>query len=117
MAKEFDWKPSGAVPDPVAARNMPDYPRFFKSDYDPDEWAYCKRVTDDDAANLSQALRRAAASIHAGNVTVLEQPGPTLLRDDISAEELKRVNQLPSELLDKFADFAAGGGFAFAWDD
>ena len=117
IARSFGWDPRGTVPDPWAACRTEDYMNWFKSTYDPEEWGYCKRVSDEDARALAAALRRAKAAITEGNVAIFERPGPTLLKDDSSASELERVNSLPTQQMDAFATFAEGGGFAFAWDD
>jgi hypothetical protein len=117
IARTFGWFPMGTVHDPYAARFTKDYEKDFVPDYSPEEWAYCKRIDDADALKLSAALKRAAKSIREGNVVVLERSGPTLIKGDITDNELRRVNQLPTELLESFAQFAGGGGFVFAWDD
>ena len=84
---------------------------------EPEEWAYCRRIADANARSLAAALTRAAAAIRDGHVVLLERSGPALFKDDLSAIELRRINELPSALLDEFAQFASGGGFAFAWND
>ena len=116
IGKSFGWEPRGTIPNPFSAQGK-DYMEFFEPNYDPEDWQYCKRFDDADARALAAALRRAATSIRDGNVTVLERRGPLLLKDDISVEQLQRINQPSSELLDEFARFLDGGGFAFAWDD
>lgn len=117
VAKAFGWVPQGAIPDPYAAQRNKDYARCFSPTYDPEEWAYCKRLDDADAQALSFALLRAASSVRGGNSLPPEPLPPTLLREDLGAIELRRVNQPASKLLEEFARFAGGGGFAFAWDD
>ena len=117
IGRSFGWEPMGTIPDPLFSKERPDYMQFFKPDYGPDEWAYCKRLSDADAVNLAAALRRAIGSIQNGNVIVMERTAPALIKDDVSAEELQRINQPATQLLKGFARFAEGGGFAFAWDD
>ena len=117
IARSFGWNPTGTVRDDQMARITKDYDRHFVSNYEPEEWAYCKRISDADAHNLASALQRAASAIRDGAVVVLERAGPALLKDDLTPAELRRVNELPTALLDEFAQFAAGGAFAFAWDD
>ena len=116
-AQTFGWVPLGAIPDPQAARGNEAYTRLFVPTYDPNEWAYCKQISGADAAALAVALRAAVKSIQEGNVRIFERPGSTVLRDGMTEAEYRQVNQLPSALLERFARFAEGGGFAFAWDD
>lgn len=117
IAKSFGWIPLGTVRNPRSASKTKDYEKHFEPNYNPEEWAHCKRISDSDALNLVVALKRAADSISNENVLVFERPGSILLRDDMTPEEFRRVNQLPTELLKQFIQFAGGGGFAFAWDD
>lgn len=118
LAETFGWRPAGTVPDARFLKRSPDtYRAAFQPNYHPEEWQFAKRITDDDAREISDALRRAIAAIRAGKVALLERPGPYLIKDDMTEAELRAANALPSELVDGFASFAAGGGFAFAWDD
>ena len=116
-ARTFSWKPLGTIADPIAARHRPDYAKSFKANYDPDEWAYCKRVDDVDAKNLAIALRQATAATKDGKVVVLEKSGLQLIHDEMTEEEFKRVNGLPAKSIAEFVNFLDGGGFVFAWDD
>lgn len=117
VACTFGWKPLGTIADPSAARNRPDYAKSFKANYDPSDWAYCKRIDDADAKNLAIALRLATAAMGDGKVVVLEKPGPQLLHDEMTEEEFNRANDFPSKSIAEFVRFLDGGGFAFAWDD
>jgi len=117
IARSFGWVASGTVPDPCAADRNNQYADYFKPTYDAEEWGFCKQVACEDAVALAASLRRAAAAIREGKIAIIEPPGPPLLKDDLSAEELKRVNSLPTQQLETFAQFAEGGAFAFAWDD
>lgn len=117
IARSFGWNPAGTMRDERAARFTKDYEQHFVPNYEPEEWAHCKRIATTDAQNLAAALNRAAAAIRAGSVVVLERAGPALLKDDLTPTELRRVNELPTSLLVEFARFASGGDFAFAWDD
>ena len=117
LARTFGWKPLGTIADPKAARDCPDYVRLFKTDYDPNDWAYCKRIGDADAKNLAIALRQAMVAMEDGKVVALERSGPQLLHDEMAEEEFKRVNGLPSKSIAEFVNFLDGGGFVFAWDD
>ena len=117
IARSFGWNPAGTERDERSARLTKDYERHFVPNYEPEEWAHCKRIADGDALNLGSALHRAAAAIRGGSVVVLERAGPTLLKDDLTPTELRRINELPTALLDEFAQFVSGGSFVFAWDD
>lgn len=117
IAKRFGWTPAGAIRDDSMAQRTSDYEVHFKSTYDPEEWAHCKRFGDDDAAELARALMRALAALESGENVVLLQAGPALLRDGMSVTQLERANANSRMLIERFARFAAGGGFAFAWDD
>ena len=116
-ARSFGWVPMGTVPDADMAKRNKDYKRSFKPNYEPEEWSYCKRISDADALNLATALKSAAAQISEGDVSILERPGPLLLSEDRGPEETLRVNQMPTALLKDFAHFCEGGGFTFAGDD
>jgi hypothetical protein len=92
-----------------------DYDRCFEPSYDPNEWAYCKRVSDEDARRLAEALSKASGALVGSDAE--ERVGPTVLGDDLEPEELHRVNAGLKVVLDGFVEFAFRGGFAFAWDD
>ena len=117
IARSFGWNPAGTVRDEHAARFTKDYEQHFVPNYEPEEWAHCKRIADADAQNLAAALNRAAVAIREESVVVLQRTGPALLEDDLTPAELRRVNELPTALLVEFAQFVSDGGFAFAWDD
>ena len=117
LGKTFGWKPRGVVPDPKAMSTNPEYMKFFRPNYGPDEWAYCKMFTAEDAAALADALQHAAEALRKGNVALLEKKGPILLRDNMTPEELSAANALPSQTLNDFIRFLRHGEFVFAWDD
>lgn len=91
--------------------------KFFRPDYEPDEWAYSKMFTADDAYALADALQRAMDTIRISNVALFEKNGPILLRDNMTPEELSAANVPPSEALHGFINFLRHGQFVFAWDD
>ena len=117
LGKTFGWAPHGAAPDPKAAVGNSEYIKFFRPNYEPEEWAYCKMFTSEDASALADALQRAAEAFRAGNVELLEKKRPLLLRDDMTPEELFAANAPPSEALHDFIRFLRHGEFVFAWDD
>lgn len=117
LGKTFGWVPRGAAPDQKAVAESPEYMKFFHPNYEPDEWAYCKMFTAEDASELADALQRAAEALRAGNVALLEKKGTFLLRDDMTPEELYAANALPSQALNDFIRFLKHGEFVFAWDD
>lgn len=116
LHRAYGWKPAGTVPDPLASRRE-DYEKFFKPNYDPDAWAYCKCISDTDAKNLSTSLAKAVIAIHNGDAILPLRPRQTVIGDNLSVDDMTRIN-LPDEVLvSKFVEFTAQGGFAFAWDD
>lgn len=117
IAQAFGWIPGGTFTDPLAARNSADYAKFFNPNYEVQEWQYCKRFSDRDAQNLATALYKASSAIHNGNIAIFEKHRPFLIRDDVCANELTHMNKQASKIIEEFAKFASGGGFAFAWDD
>lgn len=117
IARSFGWVPLGTVVDEVMASVTAGYRAHFRSTYHPEEWAHCKRLSDDDAKALSAALYTAIDMMESGKVAVLWRPSPTVLRDDFNLAELSQVNSSVTGLLKGLANFASRGGFAFAWDD
>lgn len=117
LAQAHGWIPAGTEPDEQAARSCQDYLSTFDSSYAPEEWLYCKRISDVDATNLALALSRALAHIRSIPHVDILLPASHLLKDEMSDVEAQRVNWPPTELLATFCDFVSGGGFAFAWDD
>lgn len=117
IAKSFGWNPKGTIPDERMAKWTKDYDRYFQPTYDPEEWAYCKKISKEDARNIATALIAAAAAIKAGEAIVVKNSNPVIFRDDLTQAEFEHINSKSIDLFLKFADFAFGGSFAFAWDD
>lgn len=117
LGKTFGWKPHGVVPDSKAMATNPEYMKFFRPNYEPDEWAYCKMITAEDANALADALQRAADAIRSNKIELYEKKQPLLLRDGMTPEELSTANAPPSEVLHEFIRFLRNGEFVFAWDD
>jgi hypothetical protein len=117
IAKQFGWKPMGTIPYERFATADAEYRRSFKNDYDPDEWRYCKCVSDTDAASLGAALRRAAVAIREGRFTAPRRSGPTIIGDSMSAADIERADQPAVGRLGEFALYCGRGGFRFAFDD
>ncbi len=116
IGRTFGWVPSGTIPDPGMLKRTVGYMDGFEPTYRPDDWAYAKRVDEVDARSLAEALFRADRSVQEGTF-VPKEKASVVLRDDMSIEEALRINNLLSEQILKFAQFAAGGSFVFAWDD
>jgi hypothetical protein len=117
IAKNFAWMPHGMIIDEQMANWTKDYKVHFRPTYDPEELGHCKRVSDEDAHALSEALLRANAEISAGNLLVTNKFGPILFRDDMTAADFENVNSGIESQLSGLITFASGGSFAFAWDD
>ena len=71
LAENFGWEPSGSVNANDIDHPTIDYEKHFKPTYDPDEWAYCKAVSKEDAKNIAVALLRVDDAIKSGKVTIL----------------------------------------------
>jgi hypothetical protein len=56
LAETFGWQPSGSVNANDIDHPTVDYDKHFKPTYDPDEWAYCKAVSKEDAKNIAQGF-------------------------------------------------------------
>ena len=85
--------------------------------YKVEPWGYCKRVTDTDAAALSQALLAAYKAISDGCFAPLQAQNQVLIRDGMTKEEFESVNLSSNDSLRDFAEFSSKDGFVFAWDD
>ena len=64
LAETFGWQPSGSVNANDIDHPTVDYDKHFKPTYDPEEWAYCKAVTKEDAKKfLDELLKQIDAGI------------------------------------------------------
>ena len=115
IARSFGWVPQGTMPDPRPW--SPDYKFYFEPTYDPDDWAYSKQITAEDAANLAAAVRRANAAISEGTLDPSGGHPPVLIREGMNAWEMLMANARLADLLPRFARFAEAGAFVFAWDE
>jgi hypothetical protein len=109
LAEAFGWQPSGSV-----NANDIDHPTV---DYDPDEWAYCKAVSKEDAKNIAVALLRADDAIKSGKVALLSKGKSTIFKNSLSEEEFQSINSSIGQQILQFGLFASQGGFLFALDD
>jgi hypothetical protein len=103
LAERHGWKPAGCVFD--SHRGAPEPHWEQPTDYQWNEWRYCKRISSEDARNLAAALRRAVAA------GIAPAGGPTLISDSgfVDPGLAASAGQL--------ADFAERGAFIFAVDD
>jgi hypothetical protein len=117
LAETFGWEPSGSVNANDIEHPTVDYDKHFKPTYDPDEWAYCKAVSKEDAKNIAVALLRAVDAIKSGKVAILPKAKSTIFKNLLSEEELQSINSSIGQQILQFGLFASQGGFLFAWDD
>ena len=117
LAETFGWQPSGSVNANDIDRPTADYDKHFKPTYDPDEWAYCKAVTKEDAKNIAIALLKANDAIKSGKVAILTKSKSTIFKNSLSEEEFQSINSNIGQQILQFGLFASQGGFLFAIDD
>ena len=117
LAETFGWQPSGSVNANDIDHPKIDYDEHFKPTYDPDEWAYCKAVSKEDAKNIAIALLKADAAIKSGKVAILPRAKSIIFKKSLSEQEFQSINSSIDQQFLKFGLFASQGGFLFAWDD
>ena len=117
LAENFGWEPSGSVSANDIDRLTVDYDKYCKPTYDPDEWAYCKAVSKEDAKNIAVALLRADDAIKSGKVTILPKAKSIIFKNSLSEEEFQSINSSIGQQILQFGLFASQGGFLFALDD
>ena len=117
LAQTFGWKPSGTVPADSPSETSAEYLKFFKPNYEPEEWAYCKAVTKEDASNIAVALLAAYDNIKSGKVVLMSKERPAIFADEISEQEFQSISGSIEKIILEFGFFASQGGFLFAWDD
>lgn len=115
-ARTFGWIPQGTVPDEFACNSYADYMSAFVPDYKPNEWRWCKRVSDMDARALSKALLQSSRSIIMQKLRE-EESEALQIGERMNSATLERINLSVPQCIDAFCLFASKGGFAFAWDD
>lgn len=92
LAENFGWEPSGSVNANDIDHPTIDYEKHFKPTYDPDEWAYCKAVSKEDAKNIAVALLRVDDAIKSGKVTILPKAKSIIFKNSLSEEEFQSIN-------------------------
>ena len=92
LAENFGWEPIGSVNANDIDHPTVDYDKHFKATYDPDEWAYCKAVSKEDAKNIAVALLRADDAIKSGKVTILPKAKSIIFKNSLSEEEFQSIN-------------------------
>ena len=117
IAKSFGWLPKGAIHDSEMSKWTKDYDKYFENNYEPNEWAFCKKIGDVDSYNLASALIGAHQALIAGEVIILKNSSATIFKDNLSNSELEAINNDLLDLIPKFAHFASVGNFIFALDD
>ena len=117
LAETFGWQPSGSVKANDIEHPMVDYDKHFKPTYDPDEWAYCKAVSKEDAKNIAIALLKADDEIKLGKIAIFSKTKSTIFKNSLSEDEFQSINSSIGQQLLQFRLFASQGGFLFAWDD
>ena len=117
LAEMFGWHPSGTVNANDLDHPTADYDKHFQPNYEPEEWAYCKAVTKEDASNIALALLNAHDAIKSGKVAMLPKSRTTIFKQDMTEDEFISINNDIGQQLLQFGLFASQGGFLFAWDD
>ena len=117
LAETFGWQPSGSVNANDFDHPTADYDEHFKPTYDPDEWAYCKAVSKEDAKNIAVALLKANDAIKSSKVAILPKAKSTIFKNSLSEEDFQSINSSIGQQILQFGLFASQGGFLFAWDD
>jgi hypothetical protein len=117
IARTFGWQPKGTVPADDPADCSAEYLNLFKPDYEPEEWAYCKAVTKDDASNIAVALLAAYDAFKSGKILPMPQRQPTALAENYETVGFEAISGDVGQKLLQFGLFASQGGFLFAWDD
>ena len=92
LAENFGLEPSGSVNANDIDHPTIDYEKHFKPTYDPDEWAYCKAVSKEDAKNIAVALLRVDDAIKSGKVTILPKAKSIIFKNSLSEEEFQSIN-------------------------
>ncbi len=116
--EEHGWKSLGTVP--PDKRGEEDWANAggFENNYKSEEWLYAKQILAEDAERLAVALAKALEQIEAGTFAVESFKHPTLIREDMTAEEYASANRgISSEFLKDFIAYLRQGSFVFAWDD
>jgi hypothetical protein len=117
LAETFGWQPSGAANANDTEHPTADYDKHFKPNYDPEEWAYCKAVTKEDAKNIAIALLQAHDAVKSGKVTMLPNSRSFILNDSLTKDDFHSINSSLDQQILQFGLFASQGGFLFACDD
>ena len=117
LAETFGWQPSGPVNANDIDHPTADYDKHFKPTYDPDEWAYCKAVSKEDAKNIAIALLKTDDAIKSGNVAILQKAKSTIFKNSLSEEEFQTINNSIGQQILQLRLFTSQGGFLFALDD
>jgi hypothetical protein len=117
LAETFGWQPGGSVNASDIDYPTADYDEHFKPTYDPDEWAYCKAVSKEDAKNIAIALLRADDAIKSGKIAILPKTKSAIFKNSLSDEDFQSINSSIGQQILQFGLFASEGGFLFAWDD
>jgi hypothetical protein len=108
----FGWTPAGTTPG-ESARQPHVVLDGFESNYRPYDWANCKRVSEDDAEALADALELA---IHAIRMREPDEEMMTDPRARANGNNRARLVHLPTELIADFISFLRNGEFVFARD-
>lgn len=113
LGSVFGWVPAGTMPgEGIAEPGM--LPNRFHSNYRPDDWTNCKRVTEDDAEALAHALELAIDAMQAKDCNGIEH---ARRREGLGdAGDGMRLISLPRELIEDFISFLRNGEFLFASD-
>jgi hypothetical protein len=110
LGLDWGWQPAGTSSDNAWKNDWEQYGRF-SADYECDEWG--KSVSAADATALAEALERASRQ----PLPKFER-GPTLLREDVTADEARMANaNLDAGSLGELIRFLRRGEFTFLWDD
>ncbi len=117
LAETFGWQPSGSVNANRLDHPTADYDEHFKPNYEPEEWAYCKAVSKEDANKIALALIDAYDALKSGKVALLPKSRSTIFKEDLTEDESLSINSNIGQQILQFGLFASQGGFLFAWDD
>jgi hypothetical protein len=114
LGRDNGWKPSGTS----YARNnaaAAAVPAPVRHGYRPGNHRDYKRIDAEDAVAWARSLSEARRSPQLAAV-IGERPGPVVLREGTSVEELRSANAPFPAVMDEFIEYAFGGEFAFALD-
>ena len=116
IAKKYGWIPKGTVLPEDASKYWEEYGKF-EDTYEPEEWAYCKAVSEEDANNLADALERALGDINDKFFEGYKKPPVPIIVEDFDGTSTVYKSGISEKFLREFIQYLREGAFCFAWDD